>query len=251
MHQNDQLPHLYVFSGAGLSASSGLHTYRDSGGIWTKYNPDRVCYLPAFKNHREESFAFMGELLEHIEAAKPNASHLALAELSKQCPGQVLNLTQNVDDLLERAGCDHVVHLHGDLLGYNCFACGHEWRRTTPKLDVSLRCPECSSARCVKPSVVMFGEPAPQYAVLSEIKRQAQRQDVLLSVGTAFEVLGESDVVPPRLKGSTHAIEVNLQLCAKPEYFGTRIQGKADDVLPELLKKLTPYLQGRDASPAF
>lgn len=187
----------------------------------------------------------MGELLEHIEAAKPNASHLALGELSKQCPGQVLNLTQNVDDLLERAGCDHVVHLHGHLLGYNCFACGHEWKRTTPKLDASLRCPECSSAWCVKPSVVMFGEPAPEYAVLSALKRTAQAQDVFLSIGTAFQVLTERQVVPPQLHGSKNTIEINLELCADPKIFGTHIQGKSDEVLPTLLEKLKPYLAGK------
>lgn len=245
MHQNDRPPLLYVFSGAGLSASSGLHTYRDAGGIWTKYNPNRVCYLPAFKENREESFAFMGELLEHIEAAKPNASHLALAELSKQCPGQVIHLTQNVDDLLERAGCDQVIHLHGDLLGYNCFACGHSWARTTSRLDVTLRCPDCSSLKCVKPSVVMFGEMAPEYAKLAQINKTAQVQDVFLAIGTAFQVLSESDVVPPKLRGSKHVIEVNLESCADPDIFGMRVQGKADDVLPELLRKLEPYLQGK------
>lgn len=235
-------PCLYVISGAGLSASSGLSTYRDKGGVWTRYNMNEVCHINTFSEHREKAFDFYNEVRQSVKAAKPNAAHYALAELQARFSGQVKLLTQNVDDLFERAGAQDVTHLHGHLQGYHCAACNHEWSLGAEHFSLQERCPRCNSLRKVKPAVVLFGQAAPQYLAIRQMHTHCQRTDAVLVVGTAFEVLAEQDVVPKKLWESPNAINVNLHNDAAPGYFGRHFLGSAPEVIPALCTELAALL---------
>lgn len=242
------LPTLYVISGAGLSAASGLSTYRDKGGVWTKYDMNEVCHISTFSEHREKAFSFYNEVRESVLKAQPNAAHQSLAQLQNRFFQQVQLLTQNVDDLFERAGALSVTHLHGHLQSYHCAACNHEWPLTGAQFSLQERCPRCDSLRKVKPAVVLFGQAAPEYKALSAMHKQCKAQDVVLVVGTAFEVLGEHDVVPRVLWESPHAINANLNNDANPGYFGANLLGSAPEVIPALCQRLEAYLSGQSTT---
>ena len=157
-----------VFAGAGLSAESGLATFRDAGGLWTKYDINEVCFYPGFvankenKSYRQKIFDFYNEVKTACMQAQPNAAHLELAKWQELSGTETVIFTANVDDLLERAGCKNVVHVHGNLSSMHCTSCTFEWACDEFK---DQRCPKCNS-RLTKPNVVFFNEHAPLYAKL-------------------------------------------------------------------------------------
>lgn len=184
-------PQLYVISGAGLSAESGLPTYRDQGGIWSKYDMNKVCNALTWKDNREMVFSFYREMADAYQHVLPHAGHRAIAEWQRDWPGQVHVLTQNVDHLLEDAGVQDVIHLHGDLFKLHCTACGNKWNH---EADVLTRCPKCNSLKGVKPGVIFFHEFPPEYVHLSRLQKNMRHCDMVIFVGTAFEEIGRAHV---------------------------------------------------------
>lgn len=165
---NDAPPQLVILSGAGLSAESGLRTFRDSGGLWEGHDIDTVCN---FENWRENFTLVHGFYQARRAAAAqavPNPAHEAVARWQRRWPSHLL--TQNVDDLLERAGCTDVCHLHGRLQDMRCFACDHDWEHGLGPWAVGDdACPNCGNTDAVKPGVVFFGEMAPEYRRLQRV----------------------------------------------------------------------------------
>jgi NAD-dependent deacetylase len=213
-------PVLYVFSGAGLSAESGVPTFRTAGGLWTQHNLDRVCNLLTWKENRSDVFAFYRGRRQEAAAVAPNDAHLRLAGWqSRWGAARVRLLTQNVDGLLERAGAQAVVHLHGDLLHLLCTACAHRWPVDDDAYAEGTRCPSCDSLKGVKPGVVFFNEMAPEYAHLQRLHRDIRPQDVLLVVGSALEVVTVDQLVPARRRGHALNWQVNPEP-ADPACFG-------------------------------
>ena len=190
-------PRLYVFSGAGLSAESGVPTFRSADGVWAKFDMDEVCNFKRWRRHRSAVFRFYADRRREIEAARPNGAHRLLA-LWQHTWGtdRVRLITQNVDDLLERAGARDVVHLHGDLASLHCTDCGHRFAAPAVTLDESVACPACGGLEGVKPGVVMFFEPAPMYARLDEMEEEISDTDLFVVVGTAFEVITPDRILP-------------------------------------------------------
>lgn len=178
-----------VLSGAGLSAPSGIQTFRGTTGLWNDHHVDDICNIATWKRNFDIVHQFYSSRREALPTVKPNAGHYMIADWEKRYPGQIINMTQNIDDLLEEAGCQSVVHLHGELKSMKCLACGHVWDIGYSIWDQTTdRCPECNSLRGVKPNVVFFGENAPHYRTL--YKQQGQ-----LSIDDTFVVIGTSGIV--------------------------------------------------------
>lgn len=187
---------ILVFTGAGLSAESGVPTFRGAGGFWRGYDPRQVASIDTLDENRELVFAFYNERRLLLPRVEPNAAHRWLASLQREFGGRVTLFTQNVDDLLERAGCRDVIHLHGSLLDAECRGCGHRWPVGYAALPVTLACPRCASLR-TKPGIVMFGEAAPLYARMHEVFG-GSRDDLILVIGTSGTVIPFEDVVGNR-----------------------------------------------------
>lgn len=227
-------PNLYVISGAGLSAESGVPTFRTAGGIWAKYDMQRVCNALTWKDHRSEVFEFYRHCREGVDKVAPNGAHKALARLQNTFGSdRVQLLTQNVDDLLERAGAQEVIHLHGDLKRLQCTACGHFWEVGFEQFAETTRCPACESLRGVKPAVVFFQERAPNYVHLNRMAKRLEQQDILLAIGTSMQVISPASLMPVWRKGHARNFQVNLELAEK-DWFGENIATGATNGMEQL-----------------
>lgn len=187
------MSNIYIFTGAGISAPSGIPTFRDAGGIWEKYDLKEVCNFNNWKKNRNKVFEFYNKLSEKYEKAEPNEAHLFVANLQRDYgKDRVKIFTQNVDNLLEKAGCENVIHLHGKVGHLQCTACGNVFEN---KIDVEARCPNCASLKGVKPFVVMFGEKAPNYKYLHHCHKQLKRSDIFMIIGTNGIVVNLTDIM--------------------------------------------------------
>lgn len=181
-----------VLSGAGISAESGIQTFRDSGGLWNNFKVDEVCMVGCLENNRENTIAFYDKRREDIKDKIPNKAHKVLAELKKRYFSKISIVTQNVDDLFEKAGLssDEVIHLHGELTKVQCEKCGLIYDIGYKKIKDAFngKCPICSSDK-IRPFIIMFGEMAPNYKKLNE---ELLDCELFVVVGTSGEVLDVS-----------------------------------------------------------
>ena len=175
---------IYILSGAGLSAESGIRTFRDSDGLWEEYSVEEVCSVGGWERDREKVTKFYDARRADLKDKKPNRAHKGIAELKNRYPDNITVLTQNVDDLLERAGCEDVIHLHGTLTDLRCEDCGNVFAIGYESQGNAI-CPRCESDR-VRHNVVMFGESAPNYKYLHELYNEA---DMVVVIGTSGYVI--------------------------------------------------------------
>lgn len=181
---------ILIFTGAGLSAESGISTFRDNiDGLWTKYDPDVVANLWTWPLHKETVFKFYNERRVELPTLKPNKAHEGIAALQKQYGKDVVKIfTQNIDDFLERAGCEDVVHVHGKFTDMKCLDCDHVWDVGFTEVQLGTPCPMCRSTAGVKPGVVFFHENAPEYPNMYSTFKKS-RNDVIVVIGTSGEVI--------------------------------------------------------------
>jgi len=175
---------VYIVTGAGLSAESGIRTFRDTDGLWEEYTIEEVCSVGGFQKDRQKVLDFYDARRADVEQKEPNYAHKRLAELSNSYPNNIVMLTQNVDDMLERAGCKALVHLHGTLTDLRCEEC----EKVFPigyKTQEGAMCPACNSAN-IRHNVVMFGEAAPEYFHLNNLYAEA---DMVVVIGTSGQVI--------------------------------------------------------------
>ncbi|MCA7988715.1 SIR2 family NAD-dependent protein deacylase [Burkholderia vietnamiensis] len=157
-------PRLYVFSGAGLSAESGIPTFRTGGGIWSQESIDEVCNFLTWRRNREAVFRFYNQRIAEKRDARPNDAHRILAAWQGLWGTERVRLiTQNIDDLLEQAGAQQVTHLHGDMHSMLCTLCDLRFPKGGEEYRPDTACPRCGTAEAVKPGVVFFQEAAPEY----------------------------------------------------------------------------------------
>ena len=187
-----------IFSGAGLSVESGLSTYRDADGIWQSYDMGQVCNEYTWQENFEEMHAFYNELRADLAIKEPNEGHKAIARIQQALGEQVEVITQNVDDLLERAGCTDVLHVHGELTQMECRSCGHEWAVEYDPWHVSEdACPHCQSQDQVRPNIVFFGGKADNYLEMydafDEVKHSSE--GFIVVVGTSGTVIPVNELM--------------------------------------------------------
>ncbi|RDU67658.1 NAD-dependent deacetylase [Helicobacter didelphidarum] len=182
---------IVIFSGAGISADSGLATFRDNDGLWSKYNVMEVCNYKNWRRNYKLVHEFYNLRRQELQTTKPNIAHEIVCKLTEEF--EVINITQNVDDLLERAGCKDVIHLHGFLKELRCEECetifeiGYEQYNFTP-------CPTCN-ATLLKPNIVFFFEHAPQYQKMYNIFDSVCENDIIIVIGTSGEVININSLV--------------------------------------------------------
>lgn len=174
-----------ILSGAGLSAESGIKTFRANNGMWEEHNVMEVCSVEGFITDREKVLNFYDQRRKDIENKLPNEAHKMIADIKKKYMDQVKVFTQNVDDLLEKAGCIDIIHLHGKLRELECETCGNKFDIGYRSIKEFSECPECKSD-AIRHNVVMFGEPAPMY---QRLYNELMRADLLVIIGTSGEVL--------------------------------------------------------------
>lgn len=226
-------PTLYIFSGAGLSAESGLSTFRDNEGIWNKFDFNKVCNFNTWEENRDAVFDFYVSRRKEMLLAKPNKAHFAIAQLqAKYGTERVKILTQNGDTLLEQAGALEVCHLHGSIAELRCVECNH-WFTPLVEYGPNVECPLCLKTDKVKPGVAFFNEYCPNYDAVFLFKKQVQPQDIVIVVGTSFNVIAIERFLPKNRQGS----ELNYQINPYPEcieWFGRNIQKSAQDGFCEI-----------------
>lgn len=184
---------LVMFTGAGLSVESGVPLYRGGSGLWDNYRLDQVCNVLTWKANFELVHEFYNKRRAELVTVEPNDMHRAIAEWSGRY--ETINLTQNVDDLLERGGCTDVIHVHGRLTEMRCTACGGvfdvgytAWDPLADTCRNDAR-PNCICRKGIKPNVVFFNETAPEYARLFQTLGDLTDSDVVVVIGTSGQVL--------------------------------------------------------------
>lgn len=183
---------IIFFTGAGISAESGISTFRDSNGLWENYKIDEVCNIETWKKNKEKVFRFYSERRAQLEFVEPNKIHLEIAKLQRELGvDNVIVITQNIDNLLEKAGCQKVLHVHGFLPEMKCvqsYSCNHIWNVGYKETIESDRCPRCGGES--KPNVVFFGEEALNYYFMKREFYSLKDQDIIVVMGTLGNVVG-------------------------------------------------------------
>ncbi|MDO9207798.1 MAG: Sir2 family NAD-dependent protein deacetylase [Sulfuricurvum sp.] len=173
-----------ILSGAGISAESGVRTFRDSDGLWEEYDVMEVCSVEGFERNPKLVADFYDARRRDLESKQPNLAHKMVARLKRKYPAQIGVLTQNVDDLLERAGCTDVIHLHGTLTDLRCDECKSVFE-IAYKSQIGAICPTCQSSN-TRHNVVMFGEEAPMY---QKLQKSIDECNVFVVIGTSGNVI--------------------------------------------------------------
>ncbi|WP_375260176.1 NAD-dependent deacylase [Citreimonas sp.] len=223
---------IVVLTGAGLSAESGLGTFRDKNGIWTRHRIEDVATPEAFARDPDRVHAFYNERRAQAAGARPNPAHEALARLQERHPGAVTIVTQNVDALHERAGAT-ALHMHGELARSTCAACGHRW--TAPEtMHPRDPCPACA-AQATRPDVVWFGE-MPHH--MDEIERHLLSCDLFAAIGTSGNVYPAAGFVQEAARAGARTVEINLEPTDVSGLFDDHLAGPASKVVPEWVESV-------------
>lgn len=228
-------PSIVILTGAGISKESGLDTFRDAGGVWTRYSLEDVATPEGFARNPELVHDFYNARRAKLPGVEPNAAHAALARLEREWPGEVLLVTQNIDDLHERAGSGNLLHMHGELAKIRCAACGavSAW---TEDLSVDHDCASCAQTGTLRPHVVWFGE-MPFH--MDRIYNALDRCRIFISVGTSGSVYPAAGFVAQvSMRGNARTVELNLEPSDGAGAFAEGFYGPATEVVPEFVDDL-------------
>jgi NAD-dependent deacetylase len=225
---------IVILTGAGISAESGLGTFRDAGGVWTQVRLEDVATPEAFAADPDRVRAFYDARRAAARAAEPNAAHHALARL-QQARDDVLIVTQNVDALHERAGATWLIHLHGTLDGALCARCGHRWAWTDDRMTAADRCTGCGRPGGVRPDVVWFGEMPYR---LEEAVAALEACDLFVSIGTSGAVYPAAGFVEAAREAGADTLELNLEPSAGSHRFAASKLGPASVIVPAWVESM-------------
>jgi NAD-dependent deacetylase len=229
----DDIRNIVILTGAGISAESGLATFRGPDGLWEGHRVEDVCTPEALARNPALVHRFYDERRAKLREVQPNAAHQALAALDAQWPGELLIVTQNVDDLHERAGAKRLIHMHGELCSALCAACGkaHPWPDALPPGSI---CDGCEADR-LRPDIVFFGEMPYEMNLIDEALRRA---DLFVSIGTSGAVYPAAGFVQTARHVGARTLELNLEPSAGSFYFEESRMGPASLMVPELVREL-------------
>lgn len=227
---------IVILTGAGISAESGIRTFRASDGLWEDHKVEDVATPEAFHRDPRLVHRFYNDRRNQLlsEPVKPNTGHTALAELEEKFPGKVLLVTQNIDNLHERAGSKNLLHMHGELLNMRCQESGVVYRNETDTQPEDL-CQCCGSSGNLRPDIVWFGE-MPMY--MDAIYSALESCDLFMSIGTSGHVYPAAGFVEVANAAGAVTVELNLEPSRKESAFDHHIYGPASEVVPEFIKDI-------------
>ncbi|MEM6576847.1 MAG: NAD-dependent deacylase [Pseudomonadota bacterium] len=217
---------IVILTGAGISAESGLGTFRDAGGLWATHRLEDVATPEAFHRDPVLVHQFYNARRQQAAAAIPNAAHKALARLEATMGHDVLLVTQNVDDLHEKAGSRNVLHMHGRLAGALCHVCGHRWI-APPEMRPEDSCPSCR-ANATRPDVVWFGE---YPHGMDRIEQALSEAAMFAAIGTSGQVYPAAGFVMQARQCGADTVELNLEPSETSSAFAQTRLGKASEIV--------------------
>lgn len=223
-----------ILTGAGISAESGIDTFRSEGGLWEQHRVEDVATPQAFARDPDLVLRFYDMRRAAIQTKRPNAAHQALAQLDTQWAGGLTIVTQNVDDLHERAGTKRLIHMHGTHLTAWCLACDRrpEWR--APLVDRPA-CPLCDTSGSLRPDIVWFGE-MPYH--MDAINTALATADLFVSIGTSGAVYPAGGYVRRARASGIATLELNLEPSQSSSYFDDAHYGPATEVVPAWVEEV-------------
>ena len=226
-----------VLTGAGVSAESGVPTFRDPGGIWEKFRPEELANFEAFMRDPDFVWSWYQHRREIMRDVKPNSGHYALAEMDELF-GSFDLITQNIDNLHLRAGSKNVTELHGNIERNFCIKCRH----FAGEIDIAekkvLKCEKCGGL--LRPDVVWFGEMLPIDA-LRHAEEAAANSDVFFSIGTSAEVYPAAMLPVIAKRAGAYTVEINLNRTAISYELNETLTGKSGEILTELVQKIKEH----------
>lgn len=226
-----------ILTGSGISAESGVATFRDAGGVWAKYDYREVATPEGFAINPALVHEFYNERRRNIGTVSPNAAHEALAELERGLDvrgGRLTIITQNVDDLHERAGVKNLLHMHGELAKASCLHCYGVWP-WLEDLSVETPCPDCKTVGGMRPYVVWFGE-MPRF--MDEAAEAVAAADLFVSIGTSGSVYPAAGFVGEARAAGAQCLELNLEPSENAHLFCDSRYGPATEVVPDWVKDI-------------
>lgn len=230
---HNDIHNIVILTGAGISAESGLATFRGPDGLWEGHRVEDVCTPEALARNAALVHRFYDERRAKLSEVTPNPAHEALAALDRAWPGELLIVTQNVDDLHERAGATRLLHMHGELQSALCAACGKAvpWSDPLPPGSV---CGGCGKPR-LRPDIVFFGEMPYE---MERIDAALAHADLFVSIGTSGAVYPAAGFVQTARHYGARTLELNLDPSAGSFYFEESRLGPASELVPALVREL-------------
>jgi len=225
---------IVILTGAGISAESGVSTFRDRDGIWAKVDYREVATPEGFARNPAKVHEFYNTRRRNMANIKPNAAHVALARLEQEFTGEFLLVTQNIDNLHEQAGSRGLIHMHGELGKALCVRCGvsRAWRED---LSVELTCESCGKAGGMRPDVVWFGEMPYR---MDKIMQALSACELFVSIGTSGSVYPAAGFVAEARAAGAETVELNLEPSDGHSLFSDRRYGPATKIVPAFIDEL-------------
>ena len=225
---------IVILTGAGISAESGIQTFRDAGGLWEGHAVEQVATPEGFAADPVLVHRFYNLRRAALKTVKPNAAHEALGRLAREFSGEVTLVTQNVDDLHERGGSTDVIHMHGELLSAFCTACNHRWRQSED-LTVETLCPACQTQGGPRPDIVWFGEMPYQ---MRRLEAAVESCTLFVSIGTSGAVYPAAGFVHMAKTYGARTLELNLEPSQGSAAFDEARHGPATQLVPEWVNSI-------------
>lgn len=225
---------IVVLTGAGISAESGLNTFRDNNGLWEQHRVEEVATPEAFETNPDLVYRFYNVRRAQLADAEiePNPAHLALVTLEKACEGEFLLVTQNVDDLHQRAGSQHIIPMHGQLRQARCLVSG-QVSQIDGVLDASTPCACCLPPASMRPNIVWFGEIPLQ---MNSIQHALCQADLFIAIGTSGQVYPAAGFAALAAQCGARTVELNLEKTGGAFEHG--VYGAASEVVPDFVNRL-------------
>lgn len=232
----ENIKRITILTGAGISAESGIKTFRDQNGLWENHDINDVATPQGFAKNPELVYDFYNQRRAQLlsDEVAPNAAHFALAKLEEEFKGSVLLITQNVDDLHEKAGHQDVLHMHGELMMMRCMSSGKVFNAPNV-VDKTSICECCKKEGNLRPHIVWFGE-MPLF--MDDIQKALLASDLFISIGTSSLVYPAAIFYKWAAQGGAKTVELNLEKTVASERYDENIQGPASELIPKYVESL-------------
>lgn len=227
---------ILVLTGAGISAESGLNTFRDQGGLWENHSIEDVATPEGYDRNPQLVDRFYNARLQQLKdkTTEPNLAHNALARLEAEFVGELLVVTQNVDDLHERAGSKNLIHMHGELTKGRCPISNNVFT-VEQNFSMDYRCHCCQPSQRIRPHIVWFGE---MPLGMIQIEQALEKCDLFISIGTSGTVYPAAGFVELAKTFGAQTVEINLDDTNNKSKFDLHLRGKATELVPKLVDNI-------------